>query len=106
MDKVTVMRSWLDKQQSHHEKLNKERKNLIDELYTDVMKQVRSFIENRGWDETKNYMSSWIEKATGTNMVGPHHLRNSYIMVLEKMTSLDNKPEPKLQKEFDKLQVN
>ncbi len=103
MDRETVFKKWLDIVQNHHEKLNRDRKNIIDSLYIDAMKQMRAFIKMKGWNNTMEHISNWIEEATGTNMVGSHHLRNCYIMILDKMISLDNKQDHKLQKEFDKL---
>lgn len=91
MDKINMMNLWLDKLEMQHIKLNNAKRNLIDELYAGAMRQVKTRIENKGWSETKTYISSWIEKATGTNMMGPHHLRNAYIMILDKMKSLDKK---------------
>lgn len=101
--KEEVMLLWVDKLENHHRKLNAERKNIVDELYADVMKQTRTFIKNKGWDETKSYMSGWIEKATGTERMGSYHMRNAYLMVVDKMNGLENKSEMKLNKELEKL---
>jgi len=103
MDKMTLMGLWIDKIEKHHIKLNTEKPNLIDNLYADCMRQIRNILKSKGWDETEKYLSSWIEKATGTNMMGPHHLRNAYMMVVDKMRALDKKTEIALNKEYGKL---
>ncbi len=57
-------------------------------MFADAMKQVKTMIKNKGWDETYNYIKNFYERAKNSNMVGPYALAMVYKKIKDKMWSL------------------